>query len=1113
VSPLERDPLWYKDAVVYEVYVRSFYDSNGDGIGDFRGLTEKLDYLSQLGVNCIWLLPFYPSPMRDGGYDISDYTSIHPAFGTMRDFRRFIDEAHDRGIRVITELVINHTSDQHPWFQRARRAPRGSAARDMYVWSDTDTKYAGTRIIFTDTEVSNWTWDPVAGQYFWHRFFSHQPDLNFDNPRVRRAVKDFIKFWLDRGVDGLRLDAVPYLVEREGTNNENLPETHEVLKELRAFVDEHFEDRMLLAEANQWPTDVRAYFGDGDECHMAFHFPIMPRMFMGLRQEDRLPLVDILRLTPDIPEDCQWALFLRNHDELTLEMVTDEERDYMYTVYATDARMRVNVGIRRRLAPLLGDSRRAIELLSSLLFSLPGTPIIYYGDELGMGDNVFLGDRDGVRTPMQWTGDRNAGFSTTDPARLYLPVVMDPLYGYQAVNVEAQERSPSSLLNWMRRMIALRRERKVFGRGSMEMLHPENRSVLAFVRRYRDEVVLVIANLSRFVQPVELDLTEFAGATPVEMVGRNAFPRISEAPYFISLGPHTFFWFDLERRAEPLVAVTSPVETQGREPAVHISVAAGWQTLFEGEALTQLETEMLPRFLPAQRWFGGKERRIRGVRLLDALRLIEGVSPAWMVLLEVTYTGRPTVTETYNLPLAIATGRAASRIATATPESIVAYVEGAPGRGVLYDATHSEAATLAIVEAIGSGRSVRGSGGTLRPQPTGAYRELNDALEEHPAVERMSAEQSNTSVRIGGQLMLKVIRRTEPGVNPEIEVGRHLTRRRFARAPRLAGSVEYAPRDGSAATALVTLHEFVWSQADGWRFSLSELQRYLEHAAAWGEVPPPSTAGLLAPDPWDERGEAPMMESMYIDAAQVLGVRTAELHRALAEAGADAAFTPEPLAREDIELVAQRIEARLQKVTPALKRLLPDLDPEAAAAASAILEARGIRRRLARLARGTPDGLKIRVHGDYHLGQVLWVRQDFYITDFEGEVGLPIEVRRSKASPLTDVAGMLRSFEYAALFALREYAARMPDTEAVSARLKPWVQRWSVRAGTAFLDAYLEGVQEAGLLPADPLQQRRLLDLHLLDKALHELEYELGHRPDWVTVPLHGVAALLGGLE
>ena len=468
--------------------------------------------------------------------------------------------------------------------------------------------------------------------------------------------------------------------------------------------------------------------------------------------------------------------------------------------------------------------------------------------------------------------------------------------------------------------------------------------------------------------------------------------------------------------------------------------------------------------------------------------------------------------ETYNLPLAIATGRAASRIATDAPESIVAYVEGAPGRGVLYDATHSEAATLAIVDSIGSGRSVRGSDGTLRAQPTGAYRELNDALDEHPAVERMGGEQSNTSVRVGGQLMLKVIRRTEPGVNPEIEVGRHLTRRRFARAPRLAGSVEYAPRDGSPATALVTLHEFVWSQADGWQFSLSELQRYLEHAAAWGELPPPTT-GLLAPDPWEERGEAPMMESMYIDAAQVLGVRTAELHRALSEAGADAAFAPEPLTRDDIDLVVQRIERRLQAFAPTLQRLLPDLEHEAASAASAILEARGIRQRLARLARGTPDGLKIRVHGDYHLGQVLWVRQDFYITDFEGEVGLPLETRRSKASPLTDVAGMLRSFEYAALFALREYAARMPDTEAVTSRLEPWVMRWSARAGVAFLDAYLEGVQDAGLLPADPVQQRRLLDLHLLDKALHELEYELGHRPDWVGVPLHGAAALLRGLE
>ena len=530
-----RDPLWYKDAVIYQVHVRAFFDSNNDGVGDFPGLTQRLDYLQSLGINTLWLLPFYPSPLRDDGYDIADYQNIHPGYGTMEDFERFMTEAHRRDIRVITELVINHTSDQHPWFQAARRAPAGSPEREFYVWSETNRKYDGVRIIFTDTETSNWSWDDRAKAYYWHRFFHHQPDLNFDNPEVLRAVNRVMQFWLDRGVDGLRLDAVPYLIEREGTICENLEETHDVLKKIRSALDARYPDRMLLAEANQWPADVRPYFGEGDECHMAFHFPLMPRMFMAVRQEDRHPIVEILRQTPEIPENCQWAMFLRNHDELTLEMVTDEERDYMYQAYAADPQMRINVGIRRRLAPLLENSRRRIELLHSLLFSMPGTPVVYYGDELGMGDNIYLGDRNGVRTPMQWTGDRNAGFSRADPARLFAPPVMDPVYGYQAINVEAQERAPFSLLNWMKRMIGLRKQFQVFGRGTIEFLPAENRKILAYLRRYKDDEILCVANLSRSVQPVELDLSRFKGRTPVEMLFLTEFPTIGELPYFLTL--------------------------------------------------------------------------------------------------------------------------------------------------------------------------------------------------------------------------------------------------------------------------------------------------------------------------------------------------------------------------------------------------------------------------------------------------------------------------------------------------------------------------------------------------------------------------------------------------
>lgn len=544
-----QDKEWYKDAIIYELHVKAFADSNNDGIGDFKGLTSKLDYLKDLGITCIWLLPFYDSPLRDDGYDIADYYKVHPNYGTVEDFQEFLDEAHKRGLKVLADLVINHTSDQNMWFQEARRSP-DSPYRDYYVWSDTDDKYSDARIIFTDTERSNWTWDPVAKQYFWHRFFSHQPDLNFDNPKVRQEILDVLKFWMDMGIDGFRADAVPYLFEREGTNCENLPETHEFLKEIRRFVDDHYENRVLLAEANQWPSDLLPYFGDGDEFQMSFNFPLMPRIFMAVRKEERKPIMDIINQLPKIPDNCQWGIFLRNHDELTLEMVSDEERDYMYFEYATDKRMKINVGIRRRLAPLLDNGRRRIELVNSLLFTLPGTPILYYGDEMGMGDNIYLGDRDGVRTPMQWTSDRNAGFSRADTSRLYSPVIVDPVYGYQAINVEAQERTPSSLLRWMKLMIATRKRYPVFGRGDITFLNPLNPKILGYIREYEGQRVLVVNNLSRFAQPVEFDLSAYQGYTPVEIIGKTPFPPIGELPYFFTVGPHSFYWFELIPPAE-----------------------------------------------------------------------------------------------------------------------------------------------------------------------------------------------------------------------------------------------------------------------------------------------------------------------------------------------------------------------------------------------------------------------------------------------------------------------------------------------------------------------------------------------------------------------------------
>src|SRR4026209_1201696 len=661
------DPLWFKDAIIYELHVKTFHDSNADGIGAFRGLIEKLDYLQELGISAIWLLPFYPSPLKDDGYDIANYLDVNPNYGTLDDFRAFLDAAHERGLRVITELVINHTSDQNPWFQKSRRAPPGSAEREVYVWSDSREKYQDARIIFKDFETSNWSWDPIAKSYYWHRFYSHQPDLNFDNPAVHEVVERVWDFWLKLGVDGLRLDAVPYLYEREGTNCENLPETHKFLHELRAHVDAKFPNRMLLSEANQWPEDAAAYFGKGDEAHMNFHFPLMPRMFMALQMEDRFPIIDILDQTPPIPETCQWAMFLRNHDELTLEMVTDEERDYMWRVYANDPTARINLGIRRRLAPLLANSRRKIELLNILLFSLPGTPVLYYGDEIGMGDNFYLGDRNGCRTPMQWSADRNAGFSKANPQQLYLPITIDPEYHYEAINVENQQKNLSSLLWWMRRVIAMRKNYKAFSRGSLEFLYPDNPKVLAFLRRYEDETILVVVNLSRFSQAAEIDLSRFTGCIPMEVFSRNRFPAVRRTRYLLTLGPHAHYWFILQ-------SPSAATRARKRMKTPIIASVPGFSELLSGSSRRDLERTILPSYLNGCRWFGSKARTFRNLRVVERASISQDADGAQLWFVEVSYLDGPT--ETYALPVKIASGDAARSISQAAPHAIIARFEG-----------------------------------------------------------------------------------------------------------------------------------------------------------------------------------------------------------------------------------------------------------------------------------------------------------------------------------------------------------------------------------------------------------------------------------------------------
>jgi maltose alpha-D-glucosyltransferase / alpha-amylase len=1228
------DPFWYKDAIIYELHVRAFSDLNGDGIGDFPGLLTKLDYLQDLGVTCIWLLPFFPSPLRDDGYDISNYVDVNPSYGTLNDFKSFLDAAHKRNMQVMIELVINHTSDQHPWFKGARVAPPGSDARNMYVWSSNDQLFKDARIIFTDTEKSNWTWDETAKAYYWHRFFSHQPDLNFDNPRVIEEVLKAMRFWLDMGVDALRMDAIPYLVERDGTSCENLAETHKVIKSIRATIDAEYANRLVLAEANQWPSDVRPYFGDGDECHMAFHFPLMPRIYMALRQEDRLPITDIMAQTPAIPDNCQWGLFLRNHDELTLEMVTNDERDYMYFAYSVDPRMRVNVGIRRRLAPLVDNNRRRIELLNSLLLSFPGTPILYYGDEIGMGDNIYLGDRNGVRTPMQWNSDRNAGFSRCDPARLYFPVVMDPIYGYQVINVEAQLSDQSSLLHWTRNMIALRKLFQVFGRGTLRFLNPENRKILAYLRDLdrgdgSHETVLCVANLSRFAQPVSLDLADYAGFEPVEMLGYVPFPAIDETPYALSLAPYSFLWLELQpasTKADPLppphLETTEDI-TANQAAALDLQTL-GWPGLLAGPRLALLENA-LQDWLPHQRWFGAKARKIHSVHVLDwveirttsnyagttnpaaANLLDESTIPPAVLYVEVGYSDGPS--DIYQLPLTFSIASVAEELTVSSPQSILATIPTPTGSGALHDATTRDDfrqdllalivqnATFALSTAApatpevaspfpapsanpssvehkpdeASSASMQHTAGlpvapvpiTAQPgeaaappcsdaataQPSSAQpqgpRESPKAgnrvshtgnLEarassafsgahsfEHLSSRVGSAEQSNTSIIYGRQLILKLFRRLQPGKNPDVEIGRFLTEVvHFAHIPPFMGEITITAASGEK-TTVAMLQGLIANQGDGWQWFLEQLSEFFSSVAA---LPAPPAA----PTPSFMNDQEPLhgafeYAGQSTKAVALLGRRTAEMHLALATSTDDPAFAAEPFTVQDLVRDARRIEAQITTAFEAIKAKISTLDDEAADNAGLLLS-----RRLALFTRThsitsiAAAGQRIRIHGDYHLGQTLRTGAasrkhgiesgqsdgDFVLLDFEGEPARLLAERRQKQSPLKDVAGMIRSLSYAAHSGLDQFLT--PSREGVAAqdaeRLTAWAIFWQNSASCEFLRAYRETIAvNPVLLPSAP-QAQALLDAYLLEKALYELLYELNNRPSWLRIPLAGILAL-----
>ena len=1102
------DPLWYKEAIIYQLHVKAFFDANDDGIGDFMGLTRKLDYLQDLGVTALWLLPFYPSPLRDDGYDIADYRDIHPSYGRMSDFKLFVREAHRRNLRVITELVVNHTSDQHPWFRRAREAKPGSSLRNSYVWSDTDQKFLDTRIIFVDTEKSNWTWDPVAQAYYWHRFYSHQPDLNFDNPQVLRSIRNVMRFWLDLGVDGMRLDAVPYLIEREGTNNENLPETHAVLRRLRREVD-RYGDRMLLAEANQWPEDVSEYFGSGNECHMAFHFPLMPRIYMAVATEDRHPITDILRQTPEIPANCQWAVFLRNHDELTLEMVTDRERDYLWQHYAADRRARINLGIRRRLAPLMENDRRKIELLNALLLSMPGTPVLYYGDEIGMGDNVFLGDRDGVRTPMQWSFDRNGGFSRADPASLYLPPIMDPVYGFEAVNVEAQARSPSSLLNWTKRLIAARRTRRAFGRGGLRFLYPSNRKVIAYLREWEGETILVVANLARSAQAVELDLSEFRGHQVIEILGHSFFPPVGDQHYPLTLQGHSFFWFEL--------AVPGPDQIgllpQTASPEfVTLVLPRGWSDLFGDHNRRQLEREVITAFLPRQRWFGAKDRRVLGTGLLArgevelAAREADGVPGGAEIfllqLIEARLAGGEN--QQYFLPLAAVWSSSDSQLRQALLPVTLAELRQSRREGALVDAVSQDGFPLAIFDAIEREMTVPldtgGENAEIRFRKTLIYDQTPQP--ERLVLRRMGIEQSNSSVIFEEYAMLKLYRRVQPGIHPEMEMSRFLVERAgFTNTPPLLATIEaeMAGDAGKERSALGVLFGFVRNQGDGWTVALDYLTRYLEGALI--ETSPGAGAPGRAADMADP-------DHFFILLARQLGLRTGEMHRALAEhAGDDPAFMPEPITPGDLAQWQAELLASADTMLVALERARAGLPDAAGELADRLLGDRnGLIDAIRALTPTEIDAAKTRYHGDYHLGQVIAVQNDFFIIDFEGEPMRPVADRRRKSSPLRDVAGMIRSFHYAAATAVRHLAETHHTAVPHLAEL---AEAWRRRAVDGLRAAYRKTMRGCPSYPSGKLQARALLDFFTLEKAIYEVNYELANRPGWVAIPLVGVVRLV----
>ncbi|MBB4080424.1 maltose alpha-D-glucosyltransferase/alpha-amylase [Lewinella aquimaris] len=1087
-----REPLWYKDAIIYELNIKGFFDANGDGIGDFAGLEQKLDYLEELGVTAIWTLPFYPSPLRDDGYDISDYYNVSPPYGNLEDFKRFLDAAHARGLQVITELVINHTSDQHEWFQRARRAPKGSPERDYYVWSDTDEKYPDVRIIFTDTETSNWSWDPVAKQYYWHRFFHHQPDLNYDSPDVQREIFKVLDYWMSMGIDGFRLDAIPYLFEREGTNGENLPETHVFLKKLRKHVDDNYDNVLFLAEANMWPEESASYFGDGDECHMNYHFPLMPRMYMSIKMEDRHPITDIFDQTPEIPENCQWATFLRNHDELTLEMVTDEERDFMYNVYASDRTARINLGIRRRLAPLMDNDRGKIELLNVLLMSLPGTPVLYYGDEIGMGDNYYLGDRDGVRTPMQWNNNENAGFSEANPHSLYLPVIRDTEYSYRWVNVRRQQQNPNSLLNWTKKLLAKRKSFKVFGRGKIHWLKPDNGRILAFVREFEDEHVVVIVNLSRHPQAVKLDLSEYEGSRVREAFGRTYFNDIGRDLYQVTLAGHGYYWLEVE------TVVSQNVDTRelGR-PTLRIDQL---KNFFNKSNLRALEQTVLPNYLRSVQWTGARASQLDQVKIYDyRMQATSERHFGWM-LLEVTFLeGLP---ELLQLPLAFHNYH--EDVDYSTREEVIAIIDNGDRKVVLIDALYDEDYRRGLI----SGLKEYGTMKDFRflAQESMAAAPRQDANLVHSGTEYMMLQSRDYNI--------KYYRRVDGNDVPDLEVKQMLNRRGYSSAPKVLGTLHFTPTQRLNAT-LAIFEEREPNEGNAWEYVLNNLRRFSEtimnrlQSDKHAQEAQPNEVQVTDTIVYKDMPEViqDILGPSFVIKLAELGRATAAYHTVLADVN-ESGFTPEPLSLHYQRSVYAGLKGDVRSTIDLIHRINGELEGETRELADQFIAGENrLHKKLKRIYAHKIESDKIRIHGDFTLEQLVISDDKFLIQNFDGDPDRSYSQRRLRRSPAKDIANMMRSISYAAGLVYEEDLPGLSQT--ARTQLSDWLRTANRYLSAEYLTAYRKATPGTRLLPADERDLEVLLDTFRIEKALQELRYDLNYRPHQAAVPLRGLLELM----